>query len=57
MNDNKLWGKISSIQFNFVNVKGNCPHLTEKNSQTGAKITTVFRLPWKCLKRIIIKTF
>ena len=32
-------------------------HLADKNSQLGAKINSIFRLPQKCLNRIIIKPF
>ena len=32
-------------------------HLADKNSQPGAKINSIFRLPQKCLNRIIIKPF
>ena len=41
----------------FKNVKENWAHLAEKNSQTVVKITTIFRLSWQCLNRIIIKIF
>ena len=30
--------------FHSVNAKGNWAHLAQKNSQLGAKITTIFRL-------------
>ena len=38
-------------------IKENWTHLAQKNSQPGAKISTIFRLSWKCLNRIVIKTF
>ena len=38
-------------------IKENWTHLAQKNSQPGAKISTIFRLSWKCLNRIAIKTF
>ena len=57
MNDNSFLGKMSIIWFYSVNVKGNWAHLTGKNSQSGAKITTIFKLLWKCFKRLTIKTF
>ena len=57
MNYNNFGRKMSFIQFNFLNVKGNWAHLAEKNSRPGAKITTILRLIWKCLNYIIIKTF
>ena len=50
MNDNNSWGKTSFIEENWT-------HSAEKNSQPGAKNNTIFRLSWKCLNRIIIKTF
>ena len=57
MNDNSSGGKMSSMQFHSVNAKGNWANSAEKNLQPGVKITTVFRLSWKCLNLIIIKTF
>ena len=42
---------------NIKNVKENWAHLAEKNVWPRAKITTIFRLPWKYFDCIIIKTF
>ena len=42
MNENSSKEKMS--QFNSVNLKGNWAYLAGKNSRTGAKTTTVFRL-------------
>ena len=42
MDDNSSEGKIAFVQFHSVNVKGYWTHLAEKNSQPGAKITTIF---------------
>ena len=57
MSDSSTWGKICLIWFHFVNVKGYWIHLTEKHLQPGAWINTIFMLSWKCLYRIILKTF
>ena len=57
MDDNSSEGKIAFVQFHSVNVKGYWTHVAEKNSQPGAKITTIFRLSYKYFNRIIIKTF
>ena len=57
MNDNICRGKMSFIQFHPVNVKGNWTHLAQKKSRPGAKINIIFKIPWKFLNCIIIKTF
>ena len=57
MNDNISKRKISFTQFYSVNVKEIRAQLGEKNSRSGAKITTIFRLSWKYFNCIIIKTF
>ena len=54
INDSSSEGKMSFVSFHSVNVKGTWPHLTEKNSQPGATITTIFRLSWKYFNRIVI---
>ena len=38
-------------------LKENWTHLAEKNSQPGAKITTISRLSRKYFNRIVMKTF
>ena len=48
---------ISKMKFYSVHVKGSWAHLAENNSRPWAKITTIFRLSWKCFDHIIIKTF
>ena len=45
------------LSFYSVNVKGNCAHLSEKNSRPGGRMTTIFRISWKYFNRIVIKTF
>ena len=57
MNDNSSGRKTSFTLFNFLNIKGSCTYLAEKNSRSGAKISTIFRLSWKYFNCIIIKTF
>ena len=58
---NERWlfiGRMSFILFYSIIIKGNCAHLTVKISRPGgAKVTTIFRLSWKCFNRVIIKTF
>ena len=44
INDNSSEEKISFDYFHFGNVKGNWTHLVQKNSQSGAKVTTIFKL-------------
>ena len=44
MNNSSSERKVFFISFHSVNVKENWTHLAEKNSQPGAKITTIFRL-------------
>ena len=56
MNYNSSQVKMTVVWFYFVNVKGNWAHLAGKNLRPGAKITTMFRLPWKCLN-LSIKVF
>ena len=43
MNCNCSRGKMFIIWFYSLNVKGNKAYLAEKNSQSGAKTTTIFR--------------
>ena len=57
MDNNSSREKVSFNYFSSVNVKGNWAYLADKNSWPVAKITTAFRLSWKCLNLIIIKTF
>ena len=57
MDDYGSLEKISFIKFHSVNVKGNWTHLTENDSQPRAKVNKKFRLSWKYLNCIIIKTF
>ena len=41
----------------FLNARVNWAYLAKKNSRTGAKFPTIFRLSWKYFNHIIIKTF
>ena len=52
-----FWEGLSQkwILFYSINVNRNWTHLTKKTLQPGAKVTTVFRLSWKCLNCINIK--
>ena len=45
--------------FNFIPylLKGIQTYLAQKNSRSGAKINTIFRLSWKYFNHVIIKTF
>ena len=45
------------ICFYRVNINGNWTYLVQENLRPGAKINTIFRLSWKSLNRIIIRTF
>ena len=37
--------------------KGSWTQLAQKNSQPGSKVNALFKLSWKYIKRLIIKTF
>ena len=42
MNDNTSRGKMSTVYFQYINVKGNWAHLVQKNSRPGSKVITKF---------------
>ena len=44
MNDISSEEKISYVIFHSINIKGNWTDLTQKNSRSEAKVTTIFRL-------------
>ena len=44
MNDISSEEKIFYVIFHSINVKGNWTGLTQKNSRSEAKVTTIFRL-------------
>ena len=44
MSDNSSREKMYFIKFHIVNVKRNVTHLAQKNSRSGARINTIFRL-------------
>ena len=56
MNEKSFWGKTSFIKFYAKNGKKCWAYFAEKNSEPGAKITTMFRLTWKYFNGIITKT-
>ena len=51
----KWYSKFTS--WCWFTIKGNWTNLAQKNSQAEVKINTIFRLLWKCLICLIIKTF
>ena len=53
----QFWRKNVLDLISFRKCRGNWANLAKKNLQTGAQITTIFRVSWKCLNLVIIKTF